>query len=269
MAMASAIYVGRVVHRRLKPTPHHLRYRCFWLLLDLDEIDAIGQSSWLFGYNRSRLYGFRDRDHGNGTNEPLRQQIEALLGDAGVVLAGGAIRILCMPRVLGYGFNPLSVYFCHHADGRLMATIYEVSNTFGERHSYIIAVDSKTAETGEIRQQAKKDFYVSPFLDQDLTYHFRLERPGERISVAVEVRTDDEPMLLASLTGERRRLDDAGLAWLLVAHPFLTGKVIAAIHWEALRLVLKGIRLRPRPSPPPRPVTIVATDRFKDDHDQQ
>jgi DUF1365 family protein len=269
MPVASAIYAGSVVHRRFWPKRHRLRYRCFWLLLDLDEVDEIAKSSWLFGHNRCRVYSFRDRDHGDGLEKPLRPLVEQRLADAGIDIAGGAIRLLCMPRVLGYGFNPLSIYFCHHADGRLLATIYEVSNTFGERHSYLIPVDPENSLAGEIRQAAEKAFYVSPFLDQELTYHFRLERPGARIRVAVEARSGEGLVLNASLSGERRPLDDAGLARLLATHPLLTLKVITAIHWEALRLIAKRIGMRPRPPPPHVPVTTISTTGPREHHDHR
>jgi DUF1365 family protein len=251
----SALYVGAVIHRRLRPRPHRLRIRVFWMLFDLDEIDALPRRLRLFSHNRFNALSFHDADHGDGSGRPLRPQIQKHLLDAGIDLEGGRVRLLCMPRVFGYAFNPLSVYFCNDCRGALRALVYEVHNTFGERHSYLIPADNTAAAV--VAQQCRKRFYVSPFMDMDLHYRFRVALPGERVSVAINACNGDEPQLAAALAGDRRALSDAMLARVLVSHPLLTLKVIAAIHWHALRLVLKGFRLRPRPLPPSVPVTAV------------
>src|SRR5262249_48726005 len=130
----SAIYAGTVMHQRLRPRRHRLRYRVFSLLLDLDELDEVAARLRLLSRNRFNLFSFFDRDHGDGRREPLRMQIERRLAAAAIAPDGGAIRLLAMPRVLGYVFNPLSVYFCYRRTGVLAAVVYEVNNTFGERH---------------------------------------------------------------------------------------------------------------------------------------
>jgi hypothetical protein len=241
------------MHRRLRPRRHRLRYRVFWLLLDLDEIDSLAGTLRLFSRNRFNALSFYDRDHGDGSGEPLRDQIEQHLAAAGLDLHGGAIRLLAMPRIFGYGFNPLSIYFCYGRDGICEAIVYEVHNTFGERHSYLIAVDNPSAAV--IEQHCDKVFHVSPFLGMDMTYRFRVDKPGERVAVAVSTADRTGPLLFAALDGERRAVTDAALLRVLVTHPLLTLKVIGAIHWHALRMLLKGMRLQPRPSPPAAPVT--------------
>ena len=138
MSLRSTLYVGSVMHRRLRPRRHRLRYRVFWMLLDLDEIDRLPHIFRLFSRNRFNAVSFHDTDHGDGGATPLRAQVERHLAAAGIALDGGAIRLLCMPRIFGYGFNPLSVYFCYERNGLLAAILYEVHNTFGERHSYLI-----------------------------------------------------------------------------------------------------------------------------------
>src|ERR1700728_3293227 len=143
MTARSALYVGAVTHRRLRPRAHSLRYAAFWMLLDLDELDALDERLRLFSRGRFNAFSFYDSDHGNETREPLRAQIERHLADAGIAFDGGAIRLLCMPRIFGYGFNPLSIYFCQRGDGALAALLYEVRNTFGEPHSYLIPVSSE------------------------------------------------------------------------------------------------------------------------------
>ena len=199
--MHSALYIGRVAHRRLKPAKHALSYRVFNLLLDLDEIEALSARLRLFSRGRLNLLSFHDRDHGDGSETPLRNQIEALAARAGVALGGGRIALLCMPRVLGHVFNPLSIYFCHDAEGRLACLVHEVSNTFGERHSYVVPV-AEPGPDGLVRQSVPKRFYVSPFLDMDMTYDFSIRPPGERVGVAIQTRDGEGIVLTASFAGE-------------------------------------------------------------------
>jgi uncharacterized protein len=256
MSLRSTLYVGSVMHRRLRPRRHRLRYRVFWMLLDLDEIDRLPRIFRLFSRNRFNAVSFHDTDHGDGGATPLRAQVERHLAAAGIALDGGAIRLLCMPRIFGYGFNPLSVYFCYERNGLLAAILYEVHNTFGERHSYLIPT-GKSADA-VIDQKCPKVFYVSPFMDMAMTYQFRVTAPQERVSVAISTADADGVMLVAALSANRRTLTDAALLRVLVTHPLLTLRVVGAIHWHALRLLLKGVRLRARPQPPAYPVTVVS-----------
>ena len=244
MMVHSALYTCSVTHRRLTPRAHRFRYRVFCLLLDLDELDRMSSRLALFSRNRANLFCLYDRDHGDGSEMPLRKQIARTLAQAGIAFTGGSVRLLCMPRTLGYSFNPLSIYFCAHPDGTSAAVVYEVHNTFGERHSYVIR-----AETGgRLHQSCKKAFYVSPFLDMDLRYDFGVHLPGEKLSVFIRASKGDEIVMTACLTGERRPLTDTMLLRLFIAMPVVTLKVIGAIHWQAVRLWLKGFRFRPRAS---------------------
>ena len=255
---ASALYAGKVMHQRLRPRRHRLRYRVFSLLLDLDDIDQLSARLRLFSRNRLNLFSFHDRDYGAGTSEPLRHQVERHMGAAGIETDHGPIRLLTMPRMLGYAFNPLSVYFCYRRSGKLAAILYEVNNTFHERHSYVIPVSESANGDSErpIRQVCTKQFYVSPFLDLDMTYSFSVVPPGRRVGIAISGRDAQGPILVASLYAERFPLSDFGLALALVSYPLLPLKVIAGIHWEALRLWLKGMRPRQRPRLPDRAVTV-------------
>lgn len=254
----SALYVGEVVHRRVHGIDHALRYRLYMLLLDIDAAEArIRPLRWLTK-GRFGLMSFSPRDHGDRSDTPLRAQIETHLAASGIDLNGGPIQLLTMPRILGYGFNPLSVYFCHHADGTLAALIYEVTNTFQERHSYLVALPSELAP-GPIRQTTEKTFFVSPFMDMDLTYDFTVRQPGEAVSVVVAVRRGDQPILTASFAGQRRPLTDRELLQAWLTHPLLTWKVMWGIHWEAAKGMLKGARYRNRDKPPAHPVTVGAS----------
>ncbi|GAB4072599.1 DUF1365 domain-containing protein [Ancylobacter sonchi] len=251
---ASALYVGSVMHIRLKPRHHRLAYRLFSLLLDLDEIDALDRRLKVFSRNRFNLLSFYDRDYADSKGGALKAQIEHLLMSAGLEPDGGAVRLLTMPRLFGYAFNPLNIYFCYRRDGSLLAVMYEVNNTFGQRHSYLIPVGAD--QTTPLRQKAEKCFYVSPFMDMKLTYSFRVDPPAEALRVAILASDATGSVLSAVLAAKRRPISDRQLTRALIVHPLLTLKVIAGIHWEALWIWAKGISLRPRPPAPETPVSV-------------
>jgi DUF1365 family protein len=249
---ASGLYRGLVTHARLKPRRHVLRYRIFMLLLDLDELEALDRRLKLFSVDRWNLLSFAPRRHGDGSATPLKAQVEAKLSEAGIS-HGGPIRMLAMPRILGHGFNPLTVYFCHREDGALSAMLYEVNNTFGERHSYLIPAEDAPV----VRQACDKGFYVSPFMDMDLRYDFRVRPPGEAVQVVVDTSDAEGPVLAAAFAGRREELSDRALLRAWRDHPWMTVGVLAAIHWEALKIWLKGEKIRRRSAAPAWPVTVV------------
>lgn len=244
---ASCLYVGRVGHRRLRPRTHQLSYRVFWMLLDLDEIDLVANRLRVLSRNRFNFFGFRDRDYGDRSGRPLRAQIGETLAAAGLDRVDGPIRLLTMPRILGYAFNPISTYFCHGEDGALRAIVYEVHNTFDEIHSYVVPVSGCDAP---LRQQAAKAFHVSPFMGLDMQYDFSVVPPGQTVTIGVNGSDADGLIIATHLTGERRELSDSVLLGLLASHPLLTLKVTAAIHWHALRLLMKRIPFFAHPAPP-------------------
>ncbi|KAK0331421.1 hypothetical protein LTR94_028993, partial [Friedmanniomyces endolithicus] len=245
-----------VFHGRLRPRAHTLAYRVFWLLLDLAELDQLdGRLRW-FSRRRFNLMSFYDADHGDGSDLPLRQQIIGRLRLEGIEIGNGAVRLLTMPRVLGYVFNPISLYYCHRADGRLAAVIYEVTSTFGVRHAYVIPVPVEDQAEGLIRQSAAKALYVSPFMGMEMDYEFRGHAPGERLDLTIDGVDSGGVLITAAMSGERHDLTDADLLSAAVALPFLTLKVVAAIHWEALKLWLKRVPLTRQPPPAWEPVTI-------------
>lgn len=232
---ASAIYQGYVTHCRIRPTCHAFRYRVFSLLLDLSEIEALAARSRLFKRNRRGLLSFHDGDHGDGGD--LRAWARAQLAKHGIAV-DGPIRLLCYPRLFGYVFNPLSVWFCYDIGGALAAMIYEVHNTFGERHAYVLPA---APGGGPQQQECGKAFYVSPFLSMDCRYTFRIRPPGEDVLIAIDECEAGAPVLNAVFAGQRRPLTDANLALALLRHPLMTLKVTAAIRFEALRLWLKRV----------------------------
>jgi uncharacterized protein len=240
----SALFAGHVMHQRTRPKPHRLRYSVFYLALDLEEAPAVGLALRFFSVNRFNLFSIHERDHGDGSGSPLLDQIRAKLHDAQID-AGGAVVLMTMPRMLGYAFNPLSLYFCHRKDGELVAILYEVNNTFGQRHTYLIPAIPDA--DGLVRQESAKSLYVSPFLDTDMRYAFVVAPPKGRVAISIIARDGEGPVLIAKLAADRVPFADATLARAALAYPFLTLKVVAAIHWEALRLWLKGVGLVQRP----------------------
>lgn len=238
MSLQSALYAGHVVHARLRPRQHKLRYRVFCLLLDLDELPLLARLTRLFGVNAGGVLSFWEKDHGDGRATGLRDWVEAQLVSARIEMGRPTIRMLCYPRMFGYVFNPLTVYFCSDAEGRTRAILYEVCNTFGERHTYIIPAEG----TGKaIEHACAKALYVSPFMPMDCAYNFHIEPPGERVLVSIN-ETDAEGMLLrAAFAGKREALTGKALLRALLAYPLMTVKVMGAIHWEALKLWRKGV----------------------------
>ena len=243
------------MHRRLRPKRHRLAYRLALVLLDLDELEALDQRLRLFSLERWNLFSFRQRDHGDGSAVPLRQQVVRQLEPAGIAADDLHVSLLTMPRVLGFVFNPISLYFCARRDGTLAAIIYEVSNTFGQRHSYLLEVAAQAGPL--VHQAAPKRLHVSPFMAMDQHYAFRVMPPGERLAVAITSRDDHGPMLCAVLEARRHPLSDAALLHTFVAMPLMTFKVVAAIGWEALKLWLKRIPVHRLPRPPVESVTVV------------
>lgn len=234
--MSSAIYEGIVVHTRLRPRRHKLSYRVFSLLLDLDDLDRPSRCR-LLGLNQPGILSFQERDHGDGPQGGLRGWVMDRLAAHGIRLALPRIEVLCYPRLFGYVFNPLTVYFC--ADGgQLRAIIYEVCNTFGERTSYVMKA---TWRDGVVEHSRDKGLYVSPFAPMEARYHFRIMPPGDEVQLHIDESDADGLFLKAGFAGRRVPLTDGTLLRLLLGYPLMTLKVIVAIHWEALKLWRKGV----------------------------
>jgi DUF1365 family protein len=248
----ASLYPGEVMHARLKPVGHRFTYRVLNLMIDLDRLTQANRLSWLFGVNRRGLYSFHERDHGPRDGTSLAAYVRAAARSEGIDLSGGKILLLCYPRLLGYAFNPLSIYYCHRADGSLALVIYEVRNTFGEQHSYFCAVRPGESDAAGLRQSRDKRFYVSPFIEMEMRYHFRLNTPDDTVRVRILETDRDGPLLAATFHGRRQALTTTHLLVAFFVLPLVTLKVMGAIHFEAARLWLKGLRLQPRLSRSPR-----------------
>lgn len=223
---------------RLIPRAHKFRYRVFSLLLDLDRLEEGASALRLFRLKRFGVLSFVNDDHGARDGSALRPWVEQQLARAGLPRPA-TILLHCFPRLWGYVFNPLSVYYCYDGDGRLESVVYEVKNTFGGQEVYALAVEGE--DGGAIRQEQDKAFWVSPFIPMEQRYRFTVHAPGERISMRIRQAGPEGETLIATHVAAGAPATDSAIARAVLAHPLMTLKVIAGIHWEALRLFLKGV----------------------------
>ncbi|MFM9938286.1 MAG: DUF1365 domain-containing protein [Hyphomicrobiaceae bacterium] len=255
--LVSCIYAGTVVHKRLTPKQHGFAYRVFSLCLDVDEIDRLDRDLRLFSRNQRNVISFWDRDIGTSSGELVGDKTRRLLAAAGLARYGARIELVCYPRILGYVFNPLSVYFCRDPGGNLGVVIYEVTNTFGERRSYLVETAADAENGPTVVQSCAKELYVSPFTGADGTYSFHVVPPSERVVLGVAFRDSGRAVLKTHFRGERIPITDAAIAGMMLRYPLMTLKVISAIHFEAARLWAKGVPMVTRYGSPAYSFTIV------------
>ena len=241
--MNSCIYNGEVTHTRFKPVKHFLKYKTFSLLIDLDEIDILHKNNLIFSYNKFNIFSFYDKDHGERDGKSLKIWIFDNLKKFRINENINKIKLLCYPRVFGYVFNPLSIFYCYDKN-LLKAIFYEVKNTFNEQHTYIF----KVKDNNKIDQNCKKKFYVSPFMDMDTQYNFKIFNPNEKLSVSIKQTDKEDIVLTAVQTGFKRKFTFKQLLINFFKYPLMTIKIITAIHFEALLLWKKGAIYRKRDS---------------------
>ena len=240
MFKESCIYSGQVIHKRFKPKEHFFKYKVFSLFIDLAEINAISKNIPFFSYNKFNLISFFDKDHGDRDGSNLKDWVIKQLEQQNINVENIKIKILCYPRILGYVFNPLSIFFVYDNNNTIIAILYEVKNTFGEQHTYIFKIKNKK---GIIENNCKKKFFVSPFMDLESKYYFKILYPNNKLSVVIDQRDNHGKLLFASQDGIRSDLSSKNLIFSYLKHPLMTFKIISAIHFEALRLWSKGIKL--------------------------
>ena len=236
----SCIYNGTVIHKRFKPKEHFFKYKVFSLLIDLSELDELNKKIRFFSFNKFNLISFHEKDHGERDGSSIIEWVKLNLKNNNISYDKIKIKLLCYPRILGYVFNPLSVFFVYDENEKLISILYEVKNTFGEQHTYVFRVDN---ESNLIQNNCSKKFHVSPFIEMNCLYYFKILKPTDKLSVVINQNDDSGKLLFASQDGLKKELNNKNLMISYMSHPLMSFKIIGAIHFEALKLWLKGVKL--------------------------
>ena len=238
--LSSCIYPGFVTHKRFKPKRHFFSYKTFSLLIDLNEISDLDKKIKFFSYNKFNILSFYNIDHGPRDGSSITKWIKKILSKKKISINGGTIKLLCYPRLFGYVFNPLSIFYCYDKNSKLKTVLYEVKNTFNEQHTYIFRI-KESSEV--ILHNCKKKFYVSPFIEMKTFYNFRLSRPKKKIKILIKQTDKNGLLLVAQQIGQKVTLNNRNLLYEFLKHPLMSFKIIVAIHFEAFRLWKKGVKL--------------------------
>ena len=233
------IYSGSVIHKRFKPKEHFFKYKVFSLFIDLSELEELNKNLKFFSFNKFNLISFHEKDHGERDGSSVLDWVKLNLRNNNISTENIKIKLLCYPRILGYVFNPLSIFFIYNKDENLISILYEVKNTFGEQHPYVFKVES---ENKLIQNNCSKKFHVSPFIEMNCNYFFKILNPGENLSVKIDQYDQEGKILFASQDGKRSDLTSENLMNSYLKHPLMTFKIISAIHFEAFKLWIKGIK---------------------------
>ena len=240
MINSSCIYNGQVIHKRFKPKEHFFKYKVFSLLLDLSELSLLDKKLKIFSYNKFNILSFYDIDHGPRDGTSLISWVKDNLNNNNINSEEIKIKLLCYPRVWGYVFNPLSIFFVYDKNSNLVSILYEVKNTFGEQHTYVFKIDNVHQL---LEHSCKKKFHVSPFIEMNGLYYFKILKPENKLSVVINLNDENGKLLFASQDGLKEELNNKNLITSYMSHPLMSFKIIGAIHFEALKLWLKGIKL--------------------------
>lgn len=240
--MSSNLYVGQVMHERMQPVAYHFKYATTSIKVDIDQIQQESDKLRWLSFNKFNLVSLNERDHGARDGTPWREWINGFLAQYNLARPA-RVELVCYPRILGYSFNPLAMWYAYNTQNQLIAVIAEVSNTFGQWHHYLLKLDpqdSDAADSSQIKAQADKVFHVSPFIDMQARYHFRLRPPTDQVYTYIRETRDDQAFFFASQAGTYRPLTDTNLLKLAGIAPLRMLKVIGLIHWWALKIWLKG-----------------------------
>ena len=239
MINSSCIYNGQVIHKRFKPKEHFFKYKVFSLLLDLSELSLLDKELKIFSYNKFNILSFYDIDHGPRDGTSLISWVKENLNSNNINSNEIKIKLLCYPRVWGYIFNPLSIFFVYDKNSKLISILYEVKNTFGEQHTYVFKIDK---DNQLFEHSCKKKFHVSPFIEMNCLYYFKILKPTDKLSVVINQNDDSGKLLFASQDGLKNELNNKNLMISYILNPLMSFKIIGAIHFEAFKLWIKGIK---------------------------
>ncbi|CAA6827948.1 MAG: Hypothetical protein COG3496 [uncultured Thiotrichaceae bacterium] len=248
MTDAASLYDCDVMHQRHFPVDYRFTYRVFSLLIDIDELELLNKQT-LLSVNGFNLFGVYTKDHGDRSGRDWRLWVDHLLDEQNLPEAKGKIQLLCFPRIVGYGFNPLSLWYCQNENDELIAVICEVSNTFGEHHHYVIHNNNEPLAL-PVKAEKSKVFHVSPFINMQQRYQFTLDKPDELLRVVIQEYEQNKLMLVATQQGERRVLSTGTLLRYFFLMPLMTMKIMIMIHWHALKIWLGGGKFYRKPKPP-------------------
>ena len=257
MAVKPQIFFGKVMHNRLFPRRNRFSYGIYYLALPLAGIKKLP-----IACNRFAALSFYDRDHGPCDGSDMQAWARSILMQYAITAADGHITLVCMPRVFGYVFNPVSFWLCHDRAGQLRAVLCEVNNTFGERHTYLCAHTDQRPLTAQDRLQATKVFHVSPLLKREGHYQFRFDVSATKMDIRIDFYTvENRKQLITALSGRFEAMHTTSLRKAFWHYPLMTFKAIGLIHWQALKLLTKGLTYIARP--PQKPARVSATQSLK------
>lgn len=247
--MHSGIFSGQVSHWRKSPVSHSFEYRIFMVYLDLSELDDVFSKRWFWSTKRPALARYHRGNYFGDKRLSLDSAIRDFVAEKSGSKPVGPIRLLTNLSYFGYCFNPISIYYCFDKDDTRVETIVaEVNNTpWGEKHCYILPDNENAGDESVRRFRIDKELHVSPFMSMNMSYHWLLTQPSEDVVVHIQSRSDDDPMFGATLNLKRQEITGPALAGVLVRYPFMTMKIILAIHWQALKLWIKGCPVVPHP----------------------
>lgn len=248
--MHSALYTGRLRHRRFAPVPHAFDYRLNLAWIDLAELDSVFRDRWLWSARRPAPAWFRRADYLGDPKLPLDEVVRDRVRRETGIRPAGPVRLLAQLRTFGHCFNPVSFYYCYDAPGRQVEFIVaEITNTpWNERHAYVLRAPGNSAPGAPMRFQLAKAFHVSPFMPMDIAYDWRFSLPGERLAVHMENRRAGSKLFDATLTLRRREMTGPNLAATLARQPFASLQVVGRIYWQALRLAAKHVPFHAHPA---------------------
>lgn len=246
---SKSLYRGTVSHTRITPVTHSFDYPVFYIAIDLNSFETSEDMPSLLSLDRFNLFSLRQKDYGAQTETGLKDYIQSVFAEAGVETPHKII-LLTMPRLLGYAFNPISVFYAFDEEENVTGVIYEVHNTFGERHSYAFAISDNLSD-----HRTDKSLYVSPFFHVEGGYQFTQIIPGEKLKLGIQYQVKKEKVFSAALSATRSPLTTKTLLKVFFVYPFLTLRVIVSIHFQALKLWLKKVPLTSKPTPPEQAVS--------------
>ncbi|ALO45055.1 DUF1365 domain-containing protein [Pseudohongiella spirulinae] len=242
--MESGIYHGIVKHHRMQPRHHYFSYKVFMMYLDLDELEQVFSRNLMWSARRAAFAWFRRRDYLGPDDIPLKEAVYRRVEQATGQRPDGPVRLLTNLRYFGFLINPISCYYVFDTNNALTHIVAEVTNTpWQQRVTYVVPCDDE----GKATHVFKKQMHVSPFMPMDMNYHWRSDRPAERLTLNLQNWRNGQQAFIANLNLCRQEITPGNLNRILINYPFMTLKVALGIYWQAMKLSVKRIPFLPHP----------------------